>query len=99
MITKKVYTHAGKRQSTVVIRAERPQHTLSHDRVEFFLDETRFYHIGEKDFDAETYDKMFGIGKIKPAILPKGTKDPNLYAAGMLQSRTFVGSQGRKCRR
>lgn len=99
MITKKVFPHAGKRHSTVEIRAQRPQHTLSNDRVEFFLDDTRMYHIGEKDFDADTYDKMFGLGKAKVTVLPKGTKDPHYFAAGMLNARQFAGSTGRKARR
>lgn len=82
MITKKsIEYNAGKRQGTITFQAERPQHTLSKDRVMFMDGDTRMYSIGEKTFDADTYDRMFGIGGTKKTVLPKGTKDPNLYFA------------------
>lgn len=56
----------------VNFRAERPMLRDSQDKVEFWEGDTRYYRIHGKTFDADTHDRLMGVGNIKPRVLSKG---------------------------
>lgn len=97
MITKKSKEMVGGKPKTILsFHPERPQHVLSNDRIEFLDNETRMYRIGEKTFDADIYDRIFGVGNKKAKILPQNTKDPYYYSnSGMIPNK----SGGRRARK
>lgn len=96
MIVTKSSNYNGKsHQGTIEFKPEVKSLNISNDRQETMEEGTRYYIIDGKKFDADIYDKNFGVGNPKAKILPQNTKDPNFYMGGYIPSRPLTSKPRR----